>query len=100
VNPFFDDLGRRLAEAASREGAAIQPPTLDAEVARELLELARVAAHTQERRFAPLSTYLAGIAAGGMRDAFGSVEPVQVARMIREVREALEREAGAPSESG
>ena len=32
-------------------------------MAQELLELARVAAHTQERRFAPLASYMAGVAA-------------------------------------
>jgi Domain of unknown function (DUF6457) len=99
VNQFFDDLGRRLAEAASREGAAIEPPSLDGEVARELLELARVAAHTQERRFAPLSTFLAGVAAERIRGAFGAVDPAEVARVIREVRESLEKEAEARSNS-
>ena len=99
MNQFFDDLGRRLAEAASREGAAIEPPSLDGDVARELLELARVAAHTQERRFAPLSTYLAGIAAERVRDASGPVDPARLARMIRDVREGLEKEAEARSET-
>jgi uncharacterized protein DUF6457 len=95
VNPFFDDLGRRLAEAAAREGVSIEAPGLDGEVARELLELARVAAHTQERRFAPLSTYLAGMAV----DRLGSTDPAVVARLVRAVREDLEKES-TPSERG
>jgi hypothetical protein len=95
VNAFFDDLGRRLAESASREGAAIEPPTLDPAVAKELLELARVAAHTQERRFAPLSTFVAGIAAERLRSSFGTAEPEQVAQLIRQVWQSLDQEHGA-----
>lgn len=97
MNPFFDELGKRLAEAASREGASIDPPDLDPEVARELLELARVAAHTQERRFAPLSTFLAGMAAERMRAASGA-DAGQVAQLVREVWQALEQEAGVPTD--
>ena len=63
MNRFFDDLGERWVAAAGRRSAQIEAPTLDAELALELLELARVAARTQERRFAPLACYLAGVAA-------------------------------------
>ena len=65
---------------------------LDSAVARELLELARVAAHTQERRFAPLASYLAGVASERFREAGGDVGPDAVAALIRSVREALEAE--------
>lgn len=92
MNEFFDDLGRALSEAAAREGAAIEPPTLDPAVAKELLELARVAAHTQERRFAPLSTFVAGVAAERVRASFGTVEPEQVAELIRQVWQSLDTE--------
>ena len=37
----------------------IETPALDAKVAEELLELARVVSHTKERRFAPLASYTA-----------------------------------------
>jgi hypothetical protein len=56
MNRFFNDLGERWVAAAHRRAAEIEAPSLDAKVALELLELARVAAHTQERRFAPPST--------------------------------------------
>jgi hypothetical protein len=92
VNPFFDELGERLAASASREGAAIEPPTLDPEVARELLELARVVAHTQERRFAPLSAYLAGVAAERLRASVGTVTPAQITSLVHEVRTSLEED--------
>src|SRR5262249_60693643 len=62
VNTFFDDLGDRFAQAAARRGATIEKPAITSEVAQEILELARVAAHTQERRFAPLASYVAGLA--------------------------------------
>lgn len=89
MNPFFDDLGRRLASAAAEQGADIEPPALDAGVAAELLELARVAAHTQERRFAPLSSFMAGVAAERLR-ASGKSDPETVAAVIGQVRRELD----------
>src|SRR5438128_8741711 len=72
MNEFFESLGRRWRAAAERRGARIEAPALDAKVALELLELARVAAHTKERRFAPLASYTAGVAAERLRVAKGA----------------------------
>jgi hypothetical protein len=47
-----------FADLAARTGTA--PVT--AEEAAELLDLARVVAHTVERKYAPLATYAAGLA--------------------------------------
>jgi hypothetical protein len=91
VNEFFESLGKRWQRAAARRGANIGEPELDAKVALELLELARVAAHTKERRFAPLASYTAGIAAERLREAKGA-DAEAIAAYIREVREELERE--------
>ncbi len=88
MNAWFDDFAARLAAAARQRGADVQPQPLDSGVAAELLELARATAHTQERRFAPLATFLAGLTAGRAGLPAG-----EAAAMIREVREALEREA-------
>jgi hypothetical protein len=93
VNAWFEDLGRRLAAAADRRGRRIPAPALDAGVAAELLELARVAAHTQERRFAPLASYLAGAAT-----AQAGLSGAQAAELIREVREELETAAATATE--
>jgi hypothetical protein len=93
VNAFFEDLGSRFAAAARERGATIDPPTLDAAVAAELLDLARVAAHTQERRFAPLASYLAGIAAERLRAAGVKADAQTIAEMIHDVRTQLEGEA-------
>ncbi len=90
MNAFFDDLGDRLVRASAQRGVAIDPPTLDPVVARELLELARVAAHTQERRFAPLASFVAGVAAERIRQAGGPSSPEAVAELLREVRAELE----------
>ena len=91
MNEFFTSLGKRWRKAAERRGAKIDEPELDATVALELLELARVAAHTKERRFAPLASYTAGIAAERLRSAKGA-DAEAIAAYIREVREELERE--------
>ena len=93
MNDWFVALGRKWREVASRRDARIEEPELDAKVAEELLELARVAAHTKERRFAPLASFVAGIAAERLRRAKGGASAEEVAAYIREVREELEREA-------
>ena len=51
-----------------------------------------MAAHTQERRFAPLATYTAGIAAERLRVAKGA-DHGTIAAFIREIREEIERES-------
>ena len=99
MNRFFNDLGERWVAAAERRSARIEAPSLDARVALELLELARVAAHTQERRFAPLSCFMAGVAAERLRAEKGSLDDAAVAAFILEVRQELERDTlAAPSE--
>jgi len=99
MNQFFDQLGERWVAAAGRRSARIEAPSLDARVALELLELARVSAHTQERRFAPLSCFMAGVAAERLRATKGSLDDAATAAYIREVRQELETEApAAPSE--
>jgi hypothetical protein len=98
MNRFFDDLGERWVAAAGRRSAQIEAPSLDAGLALELLELARVAARTQERRFAPLACYMAGVAAERLRVAMGGINDAAVAAFILEVRQELETEYPLPSE--
>ena len=96
MNEFFSSLAKRWSDAARSRGATIDDPTLDAGVAEEILELARVVAHTTERRFAPLATSTAGVAAERLRASKGALAPGAAAAYLREVREALEREAPTP----
>ena len=96
MNEFFAQLAKRWSEAARARGAKIDDPTLDADVAEEILELARVVAHTRERRFAPLATFTAGVAAERLRASRVTLDPGATAAYVREVREALEREAPPP----
>ena len=92
MNEFFESLGRRWKKAAERRGVKIEEPKLDPKVAEELLELARVVAHMKERRFAPLATYTAGMAAERLREAKPE-DAEAIAAFIKEVREELERES-------
>ena len=92
MNTFFDDLGDRFAQAAARRGATIEKPAITSEVAQEILELARVAAHTQERRFAPLASYVAGLAVERLQRGKAIPSAEAAAEMIREVRTELEAE--------
>jgi hypothetical protein len=94
VNPFFDDLGRRWVAGARARGVEIAAPEMDSQVAFELLELARVSAHTQERRFAPLACFLAGVAAERLRGGLPGLTNAEVAAYVNDVRQSLE----SPSE--
>ncbi len=92
MNEFFSTLAARWRDAASRRGANIEAPALDAAVAEEILQLARVVAHSKERSFAPLASFTAGVAAERLRVAKGDTD---VAAYVREVRLALEKESTA-----
>jgi hypothetical protein len=94
VNEFFRALARRWTDVAAKRGADIAAPELEGPVADEILQLARVVAHSKERSFAPLASFMAGVAAERFRLARGA-DPAAQAALIREVREALEREAAA-----
>jgi hypothetical protein len=82
MNAWFEALGRRFAEAAQKRGAKISAP---------VLELARVAAHSKERRFAPLACFMAGVAVERLRQT-GSLSAADEVAYLRSVREAVEAE--------
>ena len=99
MNAWFEALGRRFAEAAQKRGATISPPQLDPKVADEVLELAGAAAHTKERRFAPLASFMAGVAVERLRQA-GSLSTADEAAYVRAIREGVEQTSEAsPSPS-
>ena len=91
MNDFFAALGRRWAEGADKRGVRMAPPELEPAVAEEILQLARVVAHSKECSFAPLASYTAGVAAERLRVAQGA-DSARIAAFIREAREELERE--------
>src|SRR5437868_14542662 len=95
MNPFFESLGQDWVDAAGRRGVAIAKPSLDSRIALELLELARVAAHTQERRFAPLTSYLACVAAERLRASRPEPDESAVADFSLDLPHQLERQIPA-----
>jgi Domain of unknown function (DUF6457) len=90
VNDFFEELGRRLVAVAEQEGARIDRPELNPPLEEELLALARGVAHQGERRFAPLATYLVGVAVGRLEASGGNS-----AAYVKKVRLELERNQDA-----
>jgi uncharacterized protein DUF6457 len=93
MNEFFDELGRAFAEVARERGEDIEVPRLDPHLAEELLDFSRVVAHTRERRFAPLATYIAGVAAGRMkRDA-------EIGEIVKAIRLRYEPQEESPKEA-
>src|SRR5207302_11052338 len=97
MNQFFEALGQESVNATQRRGATITRPVRDSRGALELLELARVAAHTQERRCAPLTCYLAGVAAEQLKLASPDIDEAALAEFIQEVRQKLEAETPRPT---
>ena len=95
VNRFFDELGQRFVQAAARRGMTIDKPVLTSDVAEEILELARVAAHTQERRFAPLVSFVAGLAIDRLGQDGEPPDSEAAAQLIQEVRTELEGKSTA-----
>jgi hypothetical protein len=77
MDDFFEELSRRLAAVAEQEGARIDPPELSQPLEQELLAFAREVAHQGERRFAPLATYLVGVAIGRLGPAADATAYVQ-----------------------
>ena len=73
----------------------IDKPVLTSDVAEEILELARVAAHTQERRFAPLVSFVAGLAIDRLGQDGEPLGSDAAAQLIREVRTELEGKSTA-----
>ena len=91
MNAWFEVLGRRFGEVAREQGREVVPPELDAQVADEVLELAKVAAHTKERRFAPLACFMAGIAVERLRQA-RPLSTADEAAYLRAIHQSLETE--------
>jgi hypothetical protein len=87
MNDFLEELGRGLVAVAEQEGGRIDPPELNPPLEEELLALARDVAHQSERRFAPLATYLVGVAVGRLERS----NPDATA-YVRKLRLALERD--------
>ncbi|MPZ88380.1 MAG: hypothetical protein GEU81_09945 [Nitriliruptorales bacterium] len=83
-----DEKLERYFAALSAEAGT---PPLTQEEARAVLDLARVVAHTSERRFAPLSTYLAGLAIGAGGGGDGADRAARV-RALAKVAADLEGE--------
>jgi len=96
MNPFFDQFGVMLVEEANARGADIAAPTMDDGTAKELLDLARVVAHSRERRFAPLACYLAGIAIATIQTKQPQLDIANYVKALRIALEAQEDSGNNP----
>jgi hypothetical protein len=72
-----------LAELADRTGTR----RLEVAEADAVLDLARVAAHQEERPFAPLTTYVAGLALGSPQEGDSQPRAEKIRALIDIVRE-------------
>jgi hypothetical protein len=77
---------RFFAALAERAGT----PPLGPDEAGEVLKLTKVVAHRTERRYAPLTSYVLGIALGASAD---SADPVARAGRVRALIDAVQQVA-------
>ena len=95
MNPWFDDFARRCEEVAARRHVAVDAPSLDGDLARTVLELTKVVAHTSERQYAPLAAFLAGRTVERMARSGANLTEKEVAGFIAELTASLEAD-GSP----
>ena len=82
MDDWLDGFARALREELRGDGAV---HGVDEQTQESLLELARVVAHGAERRFAPLSTFLAGqYVAARVKDGATPLAAAEEARAIAE----------------
>lgn len=92
MNPFFERYVRLLADEAEASGHPLGSGgevALESKLSGALLDLTRVVAHSQERRFGPLVAYLTGAALAG-----AGLDDASAAAVVERVVSRLEAEAG------
>lgn len=91
MNPFFERYVRLLSEEAEASGHPLGEggaAVLESELSRALLDLTRVVAHSEERRFGPLVAYLTGVAL-----APAGLDDASAAALVSRVASRLEQES-------
>lgn len=91
MNPFFEHYVRVLGEEAEAAGHPLRhggEVVLESQLSRALLDLTREVAHTQERRFGPLVSYLTGAALAGT-----DLDDASAAALVERVTARLEAES-------
>jgi hypothetical protein len=87
---YFADFGARLARLARIRGLEIEPPSIAPTVAAEVLELAGTVAHMSERTFAPLASFVTGIAVGELLAAGRLGSDRETATFVAQLRQELD----------
>jgi hypothetical protein len=93
MNPFFDRLADLMRAEAGEAARSVEPPPLTGEMARALLDLTRVVAHTEERRFGPLSAYVVGSYLERLRASGAALDDAAAAALVDRVAAALDEPA-------
>jgi Domain of unknown function (DUF6457) len=75
---------------------ALEEPRISGRELRELLHLTRDVAHGVERRFAPVSAYLVGVAVG-QRTAGGAARDDAFASVVAAARDLIPQDTGPVS---
>ena len=90
TDEYFSNLGARLAGMALAQGVQIDLPAMSPGVAGEILALAGTVAHTSERKFAPLATFLTGVAVGRLEAAGRLTSGDEIAVFVSRLKSDLE----------
>jgi hypothetical protein len=89
LHAYFAGFGERINALARAHGVNVDLPNLNSRVTAELLGLAGVVAHSAERKYAPLASFLAGFAVGSLSSAGQLKTDDEVAAFIAQVRTRL-----------
>ncbi len=90
LHRYLDGFNARLVRLARERGVQVEPQALDPLLVAEVLELAGVVAHTGERKFAPLASFVAGVAVGRLRAAGALAADQDVSAFVAALRKELD----------
>jgi len=89
LNAYFARFGDRITALATFHGVDVDLPNLDSRLTAALLGLASEVAHSTERKYAPLASFIAGFTVGCLCSAGQLKADGDVVAFIAQVKTTL-----------
>lgn len=90
LDRYLEGFNARVVRLARERGVEIVPQTLDPQLVAEVLELAGAVAHSSERKFAPLASFVTGVAVGRLQAAGALAADQDVSAFVAVLRKELD----------
>ena len=90
MQDYFSVFGLRLGRLMQAHGLDAESPGIASVVAAEILTLAGAVAHTSERKYAPIASFLAGVAVGRLSAAGLLSTSDEVAEFLADLRKEVD----------